>query len=124
MFADQAAVREVFEETKVVSPAHPPSARSSAKTGRIGTVPRIGTMCVWTRGHGLVRASTHNARRLRIGAVAAVAAVGTDELAMEAIHLRATYLTVLTRRPEYLGGLRLLCAFFVHVLKYTATASL
>jgi hypothetical protein len=60
---------------------------------------------------------------LRVGAVAAVAAVGTDELAMEAVHFRATDLAVLTRRPQYFGGLRLLCALFVHILEYTATAS-
>ena len=38
-------------------------------------------------------------------------------------HLRAakgTDLAVLTRRFQYLGGLRQLCALFVHLLKYTA----
>jgi hypothetical protein len=39
---------------------------------------------------------------------------------MKAVHLRATDLAVFTRRPEYLGSLRLLYALFVHVLKYTA----
>ncbi len=37
---------------------------------------------------------------------------------MEAVHLRATDLAVLTRRFQYLGGLRLLCALFVHLSKY------
>ena len=61
---------------------------------------------------------------LRIGAVSAVAAVGTDELAMEAVHLRATDLAVLTRRFQYLGSLGLLYALFVHIPEYTATARL
>jgi hypothetical protein len=61
---------------------------------------------------------------LRVGAVAAVAAVGTDELAMEAVHLRATDLAVLTRRSQYLGGLRLMCALFVHTPEYKATSRL
>ena len=39
---------------------------------------------------------------------------------MEAVHLRATDLAVLIRRFQYLGVLRLLCALFVHLLKYTA----
>jgi hypothetical protein len=39
---------------------------------------------------------------------------------MEAVHLRATDLTVLTRRFQYLRSLRLLCTLFVHRLKYTA----
>jgi hypothetical protein len=34
---------------------------------------------------------------------------------MEAVHLRATDLTVLTRRFQYLHSLRLLCTLFVHV---------
>jgi hypothetical protein len=59
---------------------------------------------------------------LRIRAVAAVAAIGTDELAMEAVHLRATDLALLARRFQYLGGPRLLCALFIHIPEYTATA--
>jgi hypothetical protein len=39
---------------------------------------------------------------------------------MESEHLRATDLAVLTRRAGYLGGLRLLCALFVHIPEYTA----
>ncbi len=39
---------------------------------------------------------------------------------MEAVHLSATDLTVLTRGLQYLGRLRLLCTLFVHVLEYTA----
>ena len=39
---------------------------------------------------------------------------------MEAVHLRTTDLTVLTRRFQYLRSLRLLCTLFVHRLKYTA----
>ena len=39
---------------------------------------------------------------------------------METVHLRAADLAVLTRRFQYLGGLRLLCALFVHLSKYTA----
>jgi hypothetical protein len=66
-----------------------------------------------------MRADALGPRRLRIGAVATVAAVGTDELAMEAVHLRATDLAVFTRRFQYLGGLRLLCTLCVHFLKYT-----
>ena len=42
---------------------------------------------------------------------------------MEAVHFRATDLAVLTRRSQYFGSLRLLCALFVHILEYTATAS-
>ena len=38
---------------------------------------------------------------------------------MEAVHLRATDLAVLTRRFQCLGGLRLLCALFVHIPEYT-----
>ena len=52
---------------------------------------------------------------LRVGAVAAVAAVGTDELAMEAVHLRATDLAVLSRRYQCLRSLHLLHALFVHM---------
>jgi hypothetical protein len=61
---------------------------------------------------------------LRVGAVAAVAAVGTDELAMEAVHLRAADLAVLPRRSQYFGGLRLLCTLFIHTPEYMATARL
>ena len=43
---------------------------------------------------------------------------------MEAVHLRATDLAVLTRRFQYLGSLRLLYALFVHIPEYTATARL
>jgi hypothetical protein len=39
---------------------------------------------------------------------------------MEAVHLRATDLTVLTRRFQYLRSLRLLCTVFIHILEYTA----
>src|SRR3712207_1825748 len=61
---------------------------------------------------------------LWVGAVAAVAAVGADELAMKAVHLRATDLTVFTRRSQYFGGLRLLCALFIHTPECTVAARL
>ena len=67
-----------------------------------------------------MRAGAVGSGRLRVGAVATVTAVGTDELAMEAVHLSATDLAVLTRRFQYLRGLRLLCTLFVHRLKYAA----
>jgi hypothetical protein len=41
---------------------------------------------------------------------------------VEAVHLRATDLALLTRRFQNLGDLRLLCALFVHIAEYTATA--
>jgi hypothetical protein len=68
------------------------------------------------------RTGPRGPRRLRVGAVAAEAAVGTDELAVEAVHLRAADLAVFTRRFEYLGGLRLLCTLFVHLSQYKGKA--
>ena len=56
----------------------------------------------------------HSCTDLRVGAVAAVAAVGTDELAMEAVHLRATDLAVLPRRFQGFRGLHLLRVLVVH----------
>ena len=67
------------------------------------------------RGQGLVREGTRGPWRVsRIGAVSAVAAVGTDELALQPEHLHAADLTVLARGLGRLGGLLLLCLLLAH----------
>jgi hypothetical protein len=68
-----------------------------------------------------VRADALGPRRLGIGAVATVAAVGADELAMQAVHLVAADLALLTRGVKCLG-LRLLRALLVHRTEYTDAA--
>ena len=70
-----------------------------------------------------MRADALGPRRLGIGAVATVAAVGADELAMQTVHLVAADLALLTRGVQYLsGGLRLLRALLVHRIEYTGAA--
>ncbi len=53
-------------------------------------------------------------RWLGVGAVPAVAAVGTDELAVQPEHLHAADLALLARGLRRLGGLLLLCLLFAH----------
>ena len=66
-----------------------------------------------------MRAGASGSRRgLGIGAVAAVAAVGADELAVETIHLRVADLTPLTRGFQCLRGSRLFYLLFAHLSKY------
>jgi hypothetical protein len=59
--------------------------------------------------------------RLGVGAVAAKAAVGADELAVKPVHLRTADLALLARRLQCFACLRLLCLLLVHLLKYTCT---
>jgi hypothetical protein len=56
---------------------------------------------------------------LRIGAVAAVAAVGADELAVQPVHLRAADLAVFAGGLQRLPGFVLLRLFFAHLEEYT-----
>ena len=60
--------------------------------------------------------------RLRVGAVATVAAVGANELAVEAVHLRAANLAILARRLESLRGLGLLRLLLTHGFQYTGAS--
>jgi hypothetical protein len=58
-------------------------------------------------------------RRLGIGAVSPVAAVGADELAVQPVHLRAADLALLARGLRSFGCLRLLRLIFAHLPEYT-----
>ena len=67
-----------------------------------------------------MRAGALRPRRLGVGAVATVAAVWADELAMQTVHLVAADLALLTRGiHQFSDVLRLLRALLVHLRKYT-----